>query len=199
MALLCPHLKGACMKKTISILLTILILLTFAACGSKKNAPAPTTTAAPTEAPETTTEAPETTTEAPETTEPEQIAAEIEETKKEITGVYIPAGQDAYGITEENLNKITFKDGKAYVQMNFLDAVAEFKVNYTLDEKKGTITLGAGKAQNGTVVFNKGVTLKPDEYWQTMTIKGMEKAFVLEGYACPEFFLDGTAFNRADQ
>ena len=185
------------MKKSISIILAILILLTFAACGSKKNTPAPTTTAAPTEAPETTTEAPETDTDAPETTEPQQISSELEVT--EIKGVYVPAGQDAYGITEENLNKITFKDGKAYVQMNFLDAVAEFEVTYTLDDKNNTITLGAGKAQNGTVVFNAGTVLTPDEYWQTMTIKGMEKAFVLEGYACPEFFLDGTAFNRADQ
>ena len=185
------------MKKTLSVILIALLILTvFAACGKKNTVPDSTTTTVP----ETTTE--EQTTEKEtekETTEKTTKGEGTVDEKTEITGVYIPLGQDAYGITEENLNKITFKDGKAYVQMNFLDAVAEFKVSYTLDEDKGIITLGAGKAQNGTVIFNKGVTLTPDEYWQNLTIKGMEKCLVLEGYSCPEFYLDGTKFSRNDQ
>lgn len=173
------------MKRVITLILAATIILTFAACKPKKDQ-TPTTTKAPettTEAPETTTEEPETTTEAPT------------EKKPVIEGKYVAAEQEDYGIEQEDyLNKITFKNDKAYVQMNFMDAVAEFEVTYQLDEKNGVIILGAGKAQNGTVVFNSGAVLTPDEYWQTLTINGMEKAFVLEGYACPQFYLDGTNF-----
>lgn len=184
MALLRPHLKGDNMKRVITLILAATIILTFAACKPKKDQ-TPTTT----KAPETTTAAPETTTEEPETTEAPT------EKKPVIEGKYVAAGQEDYGIDkEEYLNKITFKNDKAYVQMNFMDAVAEFEVTYQLDEKNGVIILGAGKAQNGTVVFNSGAVLTPDEYWQTLTINGMEKAFVLEGYACPQFFEDGTNF-----
>ncbi len=184
MALLRPHLKGDKMKRIITLILAATIILTFAACKPKEDQ-TPTTTKAPetTAAPETTTEEPETTTEAPT------------EKRPVIEGKYVAAEQEDYGIEkEEYLNKITFKDDKAYVQMNFMDAVAEFEVTYQLDEKNGVIILGAGKAQNGTVVFNSGAVLTPDEYWQTLTINGMEKAFVLEGYACPQFFEDGTNF-----
>lgn len=174
------------MKRIVSILLAIsFVLVFFTACGERGVPDEPTTVKA---------------TEAIKTGEDENTTKKSEETTgtprdDEITGVYIACDQDDWGFSENQMNQIEFKNGKAYVQMNLFEGVIEVETDYECNKMECSIILGEGK-NNDSVVFKAGVKLFPDEYWENMEIHGMEEAFCAQGFNCPQFFEEGTIFEK---
>ena len=134
---------------------------------------------APTEAPtELTTKAP---TEIPETTIPEPVFLLAE-------GYYFPASANG----DLNLdNYIKVDDKLVSIQINLMEAVIMAEATYTVEDNK--IILDELLWTN-TTVCDEGVIL--EVYGDCIYVYNFESNFALQGWMCPQDYLDGNGFYK---
>ena len=189
------------MKKILGLLLSVVFIFSFfTACGDEtvKDVPnEPITEELTTEEPTSEEETSKEETEEPTSEEAtDTIKGKTE--SLDVTGTFVPKEDERYfgPYNPDISNIIKFENGKAFVQINLYEGIASAWVDYEYNAAEGAIVLSEGVNDYDERLFNAGVKLYPDEYWENMTIEGMEEAFCLENWSCSPTFADGNVLEK---